>query len=532
MRRLLSFLRTLGLLCGALTPLAAAAEARFDILEYVVEGNTVLPVLAIERAVYPHLGPGRSAADVDGARAALERAYHDAGYLTVAVEIPAQQVVDGEVVLKVVEAGVDRLRISGAEYTLPSRVREQTPSMAPGTVPNFYDIQDDLGRLGRNPDLRINPLLRPGRAPGSIEIELAMDDRSPFHGSFELNNKRSADTRSGRLEAAARYDNLWQRRHSLGVNYFVSPQQRDDVSVWGLTYALPLGEGTLAAFFARSDSEVNTTFGTQSIGQGDTAGLRWIRPLPQGVRSAFFHSLAAGLDWKHNRQDTVLGDGSFRLAQPVRYTTLVGQYNVGWAGERSEWRAGAGVTLGMNPLTRREIDCSGVRLEQFECRRADADANFAVFRFDLGVHWMTASGWTVDARGDLQLAGGRLINTEQFSAGGMDSVRGYLEGERAADNGLRLTVDVQSPPWRPLAALPVRALLFWDWAALRNRGPLVAGELDSAVLASTGVGLRFGERSGMSGELLLARALHAGGATAESTTDGERRVLARMKYAF
>ncbi|MFN4062687.1 MAG: ShlB/FhaC/HecB family hemolysin secretion/activation protein [Parazoarcus communis] len=535
MPRILTLLHGLmALLCLLLAPSvsAVAEEARFDILEYVVEGNTVLPALVIERAVYPHLGPGRSAADVDAARSALESAYHDAGYLTVAVEIPAQQVAAGEVVLKVVEASVDRLKVSGAQYTLPSQVREQTPSMATGTVPNFNDIQDDLGRLGRNADLRINPLLRPGRAPGSIEIELAMEDRSPFHGSIELNNKRSLDTRTGRLEAAARYDNLWQRRHSIGVNYFVSPQQQDDVSVWGLTYSLPLGEGTLAAFFARSDSDVQTTLGTQSIGKGDTAGLRWIRPLPLGLRSGFFHSLSAGVDWKNNRQDTVLADGEYRLAQPVRYTTLVAQYSAGGAGETHEWRAGAGVTLGLNPLTRREMNCSGVRLEQFECRRSDADANFAAFRFDLGLRWAPAPGWTLDARSDLQIAGGRLINTEQFSAGGMDSVRGYLEGERAADNGLRVAVDMLAPAWYPLAALPVRGLVFYDWAKLRNHGPLVAGEIDEVVLASAGVGLRLGESTGLSGELLFARVFHAGGQGTDNTDDGDRRVVVRMKYAF
>ncbi len=51
------------------------AEARFDILDYVVDGNTVLSVRDIEEAIYPFLGEQRSAADVDSARAALENAY-------------------------------------------------------------------------------------------------------------------------------------------------------------------------------------------------------------------------------------------------------------------------------------------------------------------------------------------------------------------------------------------------------------------------------------------------------------------------
>ena len=44
------------LVAGLIELPAVAEESRiFDILEYQIEGNTVLPTLAIERAVYPHI---------------------------------------------------------------------------------------------------------------------------------------------------------------------------------------------------------------------------------------------------------------------------------------------------------------------------------------------------------------------------------------------------------------------------------------------------------------------------------------------
>ena len=64
---------------AAPTAAPAADEPRFDVWEYDVEGNTVLPVPAIEKAVQPYLGPGKQLADVEGARAALEKVYQDAG---------------------------------------------------------------------------------------------------------------------------------------------------------------------------------------------------------------------------------------------------------------------------------------------------------------------------------------------------------------------------------------------------------------------------------------------------------------------
>ena len=64
----------------------------FFISEYRVDGVHSLPRLSVEEAVYPFLGPERTVGDIEKARAALEKAYHDAGFQTVSVEIPRQSV--------------------------------------------------------------------------------------------------------------------------------------------------------------------------------------------------------------------------------------------------------------------------------------------------------------------------------------------------------------------------------------------------------------------------------------------------------
>ena len=100
-----------------LPPIAIAqVEPTFGLFEFRVEGNSVLPVERIERAVYPFLGERRTVADVEAARVALEAAYRDAGYATVVVDTPEQRIVDGIVTLQVMQAPVSRLRVVGAKY--------------------------------------------------------------------------------------------------------------------------------------------------------------------------------------------------------------------------------------------------------------------------------------------------------------------------------------------------------------------------------------------------------------------------------
>ena len=79
-------------------PARAAPQRHFDINEFRVDGNTVLTEVEIDRAVYGFLGPDKTAADVEKARATLEAAYQAKGYPTVSAEVPQQRVADGVVV--------------------------------------------------------------------------------------------------------------------------------------------------------------------------------------------------------------------------------------------------------------------------------------------------------------------------------------------------------------------------------------------------------------------------------------------------
>src|SRR6185369_16121175 len=94
----------------------ASAPPRFDVLEYRVLGNSVLPPMEIERRLYPLLGTGKVLADVEEARVALENLYRAAGYGTVFVDIPEQDTAEGIIRLKVTEGRLERTTVDGARF--------------------------------------------------------------------------------------------------------------------------------------------------------------------------------------------------------------------------------------------------------------------------------------------------------------------------------------------------------------------------------------------------------------------------------
>ncbi len=520
-----------GLWLSCLPPVFAQSnpriDERFEVLEFVVEGNSVLGDNAIERAVYPYLGPSRSVDDLEAARAALERAYHDAGYLTIAVELPEQQIdADRVVKLLVQEGRVERLKISGAEHFLPSVIREGTPSLAAGSVPRFAEVQDELTALGRrSSDLQITPLLRPGKAPGKVEVELKVEDKTPVHGSVELNNKQSYGTEQGRLEASLRYDNLFQRGHSLGASWIYSPHAPDQANIWVFSYGVPLRGGDyLSASVVSSDSNIPAEIGGATVVNGESVGLRYRKNLPN--RSfKLYHGLTVGFDYKANR-DALDRNSQVLMPRALHYWTLIGRYDVVVPDDdgRSQTSFDLNLAAGLPPLTERRVACDGFPMDQFACKRAGAEAGFVTLRLGGARIQSLPGNWTLDVKGELQIASGPLVPQEQMGAGGRDSVRGYYEYERFGDSGASANVEIQTPPLLTVSGVQLKALAFYDWAQLRVSDPLPREEA-RIDLASYGLGVRAQGR-GIVVRLDVAVPLHTSGTQG---VDGNGDPLLRVR---
>lgn len=490
---------------------AAAAEAlRFDILEFVVEGNSVLPTEVIERAVYPFLGPGKTVADAEGARKALEQAYQRAGYLSVHVELPPQRVREGggELQLRVTEAPVTQSRVTGARYHLPSQVAEAVPSLAVGSVPNFNEMQEELGAVMReSADREVTPIVSAGERPGTMNAEIKVQDKLPLHGFIEANSKQSQFTERGRVEASASYDNLFQRRHSIGAYWFYSPKRPSQANIWSLNYRLPFGGrgDTLALGATHSDSLTPTPLGGGTVSKGDTYTLRWRDELTS--RGSYYHALSLGAT--HRSLDDANRDvaGVTVPATPLSYPSFQINYDFTQPGNGGRLTTlEAGLNVGVPLWGRRQVDCNGRALEQFECKRTGASAAFQVLNLGASHREPLFGAWSVFVRGQLQLASGPLVPAEQVTYGGVDSVRGYYEGEQAGDVGLALRAELSTPPWALGERARLRLQGFWDRAHVRKLEAL-AGEIGHATLGSAGLGLRLETRFGLEASLDWARVL-------------------------
>ena len=507
------------LLISSLAAGAARAATNFEIDEYRVVGNTVLNEDTIDDTLYPFLGPGRTAADVEHARQALSNLYTARGYNTVFAQVPRQRVTDGVIVIEVVERHIGRLRVTGSRYFSPDTIRAQAPSLAPGSVPNIAAIKRDILALNQWPDRTITPVLKAGSTVDTVDVDLQVQDKAPVHASLEWNDRQSYHTTRTRLQGSVSYDNLWQRGDSLSASFLVAPMRVKDANVFtaAYQYRIPNSDDTLTLSYLHSGSHV-ATLGTSSVvGRGYDVGLLY--GIPLRASGTFTDQISAGLDFKRFAQ-IIPGDLAGNNT-PITYVPASLAYQAIWTTKTTTTTLAPSVVAGIAPLSN---DAA-----KFSVGRDGANPDFIYFRLDGTRTQPMVAGTQLYLRVAGQQAMEPLVSNEQLALGGADTARGYLESEVLGDYGVFDQIEWRSPRLSlPRWAIDqYRGFLFYDTGKVWTRDTL-PGEPAAIGLESAGFGLRANFATYLSAETDFARVLVSG----PYTRAGTERFLFRLIGGF
>ena len=469
-----------------MSDVSAQVPLELNIREYRVEGSKRLSRLEVEEAVYPYLGPGRTAADVESARSMLEKSYHEKGFETVSVIIPEQDPRRGVIRLEVVEGKVGRLRVNGAKWFLPSAIRQDAPSVAVGKVPDMNQVKKDILALNRLSDRRVTPVLRAGIEPSTVDIDLNVEDKFPLHGSLELNNRYTSNTSKLRLNGAISYANLYQLGHTLGLNFQLAPQNTKDAKVFSGYYLARVSDGvSLMLQGTKQDSDVSTLGGGASVGRGHTVGLQALFDLPSA--EGFYQTFSLGIDYKHFDESIILAKNT--IASPIEYYPLSANYGATWLAGEAFTEFNTSLNFNLRGVGSGERDYGN--------KRYGADGSYVFLRSDLARTHDLKEGSQLFGKIQTQVASQPLINNEQTSGGGLGTARGYLEATALGDNGIFGTMEYRTPSligkpaagdgaspneWRFHTFFDVGLLSIWD---------ALPGQQKRTGLASAGFGSRY-----------------------------------------
>lgn len=497
-------------------PASETRATRFAVTTYVVDGNTILMQSAIDAILDKYKGGNIQFEDLERARTELEKAYHDAGYPTVLVNLPEQTIESGVVKLQVVEATLVEITVTGNEHYKRYQIMEKLPSVKYGALLYEPQFAKELAALNANPDLKVAPVLKPGSEPGTVSLELKVKDRLPVHAKLEADNRGPITTPRDRIVAEVQHTNLFGGDEILTLSTVQTPTDWGAVQSYAASFVTPVfSPNHLFALYA-SNSKSNSVLagGSVSAGGGNIgivgnatiAGFRYYFPIFSGGQNT--HQLAVGADYKHlDRTEATFpgGLGTITVIKPIQYTPM----SLGYTGSIPD-------TLGANRLTATVKGyvagmIPGGTKQDFEGTPNDPDnppvrvgstGTFAVFQGGYERYQPLPAEFFLTLHVDGQWATQPLIPAEQYFAGGMDTVRGYINYETAGDNAVRGRAEILTPE---LLTIPIdriwqrrrsadyvvklRLLTFYDIAKLWVEQPQ-PGQTNHFNLQGTGFGIR------------------------------------------
>jgi hemolysin activation/secretion protein len=520
-------------------------EQYFDMFELRVLGNTRLPQREIEVWLYQYLGPHKTLADVEKARKTLETLYHERGFGTVYVDVPEQRIdSDGVVRLAVTEAKLNQVHVSGARYFSNREIKSALPEAKVGTAPSLTKLQQQVAELNlQSNDRQVVPILKAGSAPGTVDLNLKVDDQLPLHASLELNNQYTVDTSPLRASVGFSYDHLFGRWDSLALQYQTAPQKPEEVKVWYGSYTTHVLDDVTRLVFVYVDSDsAVATVGTGDatinvLGVGKTGSIRLIHPF--GNSSDSLNSILVSVDYKNSLQSLCKNtvdlslcpfeklkppeqngagqtiEDPYHLAfTPINYMNFDLGFSTGWRGDYLQGTFSLSGNFGIRGLRNTERD--------FEDKRYLASTNYFIFRSDGMLIFKLPGNFNFQTRYSAQYSLDSLISNEQFSLTGADGARSYLESEILADRGVKGTLQLGTPSWKLFkGTLVSSAYVFYDYATGELVYPL-SYEQASHSVSAVGAGVNLSLFQHLNGGLFWSRALR----------DGANTLRGQSRYQF
>ncbi len=493
---------------------APAGGTRFVVHQFRLEGVTLVPEAELQAVLAPWRDRTLTFADLQLAEQALADAYRRAGWMA-RPELPAQDVVDGVVRLRMVEARLGQVRIDADTAALRFDSQRLTQALQarqqPGQPLRPGDLERAVNILNDTPGLRTAAVLAPGRDPGDTDVVLKPVDQPLTATSVQLDNSAPRATGSTRMAVdLALNDPLGIGDQALlagsstgGTNDFVSAG-----------YSVPVGrDGLRAGVDASAMSyRLESAFAPLGAhGTSKTLGAWLAYPLLRAGASNVALRLSAEHDeFRNVAAGAVVSDKRLDGAT---------------AGLNGDDQRGDGSTSWGIAANVGRVDLTGNAVNQAADQAGPRTAGYyARLNWNLGrlqalpqagLLWIAANG---------QVADKNLDSSAKFSLGGVDGVRAYPALEGTGDNGW-----LASAEWRYNLRPELQGLAFYDEGQVKvDQDASYAGAsvLQRITLKGAGLGLNWSPADRYSVHVAVAHRLGSNplaDATTGKDSDGSLR---------
>ncbi len=424
--------------------------------------------------------------------------YRSKGYITSLAYLPVQEIENNTVEFRVVEGRVGDVKVEGGKYYKAEKIKRLVHTEK-GQILNYERLQQDIRRINQQPDRTMKAVLVPGKEQGLTDILVKMEkEEKPYHFYLDYNNRGTSYTTKNRYGVGFVHNNLTGNEDILSLRARIG--ERSEVYAGSIDYNFPI-------------SRYNTRLGFYAAYSHADIGEQFKVLTPEGKAAAYGVYISHPLfdrDFLDPVAINVRGTVTAGLDAISVYNKILGQetshdeLRVLKAGLSLDEKDAMGRTFITQELRFGIADFLGSMDENdSSASRLDAGGEFTKYVGTITrVNRLPFSSLLL-ASFKYQFTDGRLVNSEQMSFGGADSIRGYPENDYLGDYGWITRLELRTPafifpreikvPYDKKGTSLMDAIqfvYFVDFGKAYLKKPRV-GEKKDRLFTSVGLGLRF-----------------------------------------
>ncbi|MBD2578812.1 ShlB/FhaC/HecB family hemolysin secretion/activation protein [Oscillatoria sp. FACHB-1406] len=413
-------------------PAPIPASETVSVKTIAIAGSTILTAEDFAAEIEKLVDRTVAVSELEALADKVTERYLNGGYITSRAILNRNSLESGNIEIQVIEGSIERIEVEGADR-LADYVRDRV-SIGSVTPVNTSNLESQLRLLRADPLLsNIEASLRAGEKPGGSILVVRVTPADSFISSASIDNYSPPSVGSERFSLNALYRNPLGRGDTIDASFKTTLQGGSRTIDFG--YRIPLNpyNGTLQLRTSVNWNNVIQGIGKifDISGQSQLYEISYRQPLIRTPREEF--ALSAGFTYQTGQTFTFAGPSPFGFGPDAegRSTTSVfkfGQDYVlrdvtgAWAA-RSQFSFGTALfnaTQNTEPIPDGQFISWLLQAQRVQVLNEN---NFLI------------------VSADLQLANDGLLPSQQFVIGGGQSLRGYRQNARAADNGFRFSLE-------------------------------------------------------------------------------------------
>ncbi len=458
-------------------------EQKFFIKKVILSGCESFPAESFSKLTKDYENKEVALSELENLGVNIEREYLKRGVIA-AVFVPAQEIKEQSIELKVVESHMGELQIKEQKYFKKDRLNYYW-SIKQGDILRYDKLSRSVQLMNKNPDREVKATLYAGKKPGTTDVLLAPKTRFPIHLTSTYDREGIALTGKSRINIGMRHNNLVGADDTFMGGYSFG-QEFSGVYYYHL---LPVSKVGTSLLYGYSNSHSTpqkefSIYGFKSKMKTISLSVR------QDVykKDEYLGEVFAGFDAKDKTVNAVEVGTLNRDRQRI--------FSTGGNFIRKGFRS---ITY-ISPTISQGVKAFGATGENNPLASRNAKPDFTKFNLSIQHKIILPLRLQGNLRLKTQLASHKLTPQEEYSLGGIDTVRGYPPADYLADNAVNASAEILIPSTFIPADLKlpysktslqedITWLVFFDQGWGNRRGAL-STEKQSKNMLSYGAGLR------------------------------------------